>query len=68
MNVGAANRRLGCFDNVGRVVMNGKSADELMALREEDETRLAAEFEAANCRKLSFKCRAKMDTFGETQR
>ncbi|KAJ9156512.1 Replication protein A subunit [Pleurostoma richardsiae] len=58
---------LSCFDEVGRIVM-GKSADELMALRDEDETRLAAEFEAANCRKLSFRCRAKMDTFGDTQR
>lgn len=58
---------LSCFDDVGRVIM-GKSADELMALKEEDETRFAAEFEAANCTKLSFRCRAKMDTFQDTPR
>lgn len=60
---------LSCFDDVGRIVMGGKSADELMELRANDEdARLTAEFEAANCRKLSFRVRAKMDTFGDTQR
>lgn len=60
---------LSCFDDTGRTVMNGKSADELMELRDSGEdTKLAAEFEAANCRKLNFRCRAKMDTFGDTQR
>jgi replication factor A1 len=60
---------LSCFDDVGRAVMGGKSADDLMAMREnEDEASLTAEFEAANCRKLSFRVRAKMDTFGDTQR
>jgi len=59
---------LSCFDDVGRIVMGGKSADDLMAIRDEDETRLAAEFEAANCRKWAFRCRAKMDTFGDAQR
>ncbi|KAK1995464.1 replication factor-a protein 1 [Colletotrichum falcatum] len=58
---------LSCFDDVGRVVM-GMSADQLMALREEDETKMAQAFEEANCRKLNFRCRAKMDTFGESQR
>ncbi|KAF3761125.1 replication factor-a protein [Cryphonectria parasitica EP155] len=58
---------LSCFDDVGRVIM-GRSADELMALRDEDETQFAAEFEAANCKKLSFRCRAKMDTFQDTPR
>lgn len=59
---------LSVFDDVGRIIMNGKSADELMALKEEDEARLAAEFDAANCTKLGFRCRAKMDTFQDTQR
>lgn len=59
---------LSCFNEVGQIVMGGKSADELMALKEEDETKLATAFEEANCRKLSFRCRAKMDTFGDTQR
>ncbi|GKT50340.1 replication factor A protein 2 [Colletotrichum spaethianum] len=58
---------LSCFDDVGRVVM-GMTADELMALREEDDTKMAQAFEEANCRKLNFRCRAKMDTFGESQR
>ncbi|KAL0942486.1 putative replication factor-a protein 1 [Colletotrichum truncatum] len=58
---------LSCFDDVGRIVM-GMTADELMALREEDETKAAQAFEEANCRKLNFRCRAKMDTFGESQR
>ncbi|KAK3325653.1 putative RFA1 protein [Apodospora peruviana] len=59
---------LSCFDDTARTIMNGKSADELMELREMDDSRLAAEFDAANCRKLNFRCRAKMDTFGDTQR
>lgn len=59
---------LSVFDDVGKIIMNGKSADDLMALREEDETRLAAEFDAANCTKLNFRCRAKMDTFNDQQR
>lgn len=59
---------LSAFDDVGRLIMNGKSATELMALKEEDETRLAAEFDAANCTKLGFRCRAKMDSFNDQQR
>ncbi|KAF6810063.1 putative replication factor-a protein 1 [Colletotrichum plurivorum] len=58
---------LSCFDDVGRVIM-GMTADQLMALREEDDTKLALAFEQANCCKLNFRCRAKMDTFGESQR
>lgn len=59
---------LSCFDEVGRTVMAGRSADELMEMRENDETRLAQVFDEANCAKLSFRCRAKMDTFGDNQR
>lgn len=60
---------LSCFDEVARVIMNGRSADELMDMRNNDQDQqLTAEFEAANCRKLSFRVRAKMDTFGDTQR
>ncbi|GJC79404.1 replication factor A protein 1 [Colletotrichum liriopes] len=58
---------LSCFDDVGRVIM-GMTADQLMALREEDDAKMAQAFEEANCRKLNFRCRAKMDTFGESQR
>ncbi|KAI1081180.1 replication factor-A protein [Whalleya microplaca] len=58
---------LSCFDDVGRVIM-GMSADELMEIKENDEDRFPAMFEAANCTKLNFRCRAKMDTYGENQR
>ncbi|KXX81806.1 Replication factor A protein 1 [Madurella mycetomatis] len=60
---------LSCFDDTGRIIMGGKTADELMEMREQgDDVRLAAEFEAANCKKLSFRCRAKLDTYGDQQR
>ncbi|KAF3357892.1 hypothetical protein VD0004_g9366 [Verticillium dahliae] len=59
---------LSCFDEVGRSIM-GMSADQLMELKEGgDEATLANAFEAANCKKLAFRCSAKMDTFGESQR
>jgi replication factor A1 len=58
---------LSCFDDVGRIVM-GMSADELMEIKENDEDRVPAIFEAANCSKLNFRCRAKMDVYGENQR
>lgn len=59
---------LTCFDEVARVIMGGKSADEMMALKETDEAKAAAEFEAANCAKYNFRCRGKMDTYGEQSR
>jgi replication factor A1 len=55
------------FDDTARIIM-GKSADEMMALREEDEARMVAAFEAANCHKFVFRCRAKMDMYGDTPR
>ncbi|CAJ2502861.1 Uu.00g102550.m01.CDS01 [Anthostomella pinea] len=58
---------LSCFDDVGQIVM-GMKADEVMEIKENDEDRVPAIFEAANCSKLSFRCRAKMDTYGENQR
>ncbi|KAK3945878.1 hypothetical protein QBC46DRAFT_62197 [Diplogelasinospora grovesii] len=60
---------LSCFDETAKIIMNGKSADDLMEIRETgDDGRMAAEFEQATCRKLNFRCRAKMDTFGDQQR
>lgn len=59
---------LSVFDDVGKIIMGGKSADELMALKEEDETKFAAAFDEANCTSLSFRCRAKMDTWQDTPR
>ena len=58
---------LSCFDETGRILM-GKSADELMELKETDEKRLSDVFSEANCRTWNWKCRAKMDTFQEAQR
>ncbi|KAI1762025.1 replication factor-a protein [Hypoxylon sp. FL1150] len=58
---------LSCFDDVGRIIM-GMSADELMEIKENDEDRFPAIFDAANCTKLNFRCRAKMDMYGENQR
>ncbi|KAI1332899.1 replication factor-A protein [Xylariaceae sp. FL0255] len=58
---------LSCFDEVGAIVM-GMSANDLMQIKENEEDRFAAIFEQANCSKLSFRCRAKMDTFGENPR
>lgn len=59
---------LSVFDDVGKIIMGGKSADELMALKEEDDTKFAAAFDEANCTSLSFRCRAKMDTWQDTPR
>ncbi|KAH8670992.1 hypothetical protein BX600DRAFT_480370 [Xylariales sp. PMI_506] len=58
---------LSCFDDVGRIVM-GMTANEAMELRESDESAVAAAFEKANCTKLNFRCRAKLDTYGDNQR
>ncbi|KAH8194655.1 hypothetical protein TruAng_011173 [Truncatella angustata] len=58
---------LSCFDETGRQIM-GMSADEAMELKDNDETALASVFEQANCAKLLFRVRAKMDTYGDNQR
>ncbi|KAK7427832.1 Replication factor A protein 1 [Neonectria magnoliae] len=58
---------LSCFDDTGRIIM-GQSANELMELKENDEAKFMLAFEMANCKKLNFRCRAKMDNFGETQK
>ncbi|KAK4190653.1 hypothetical protein QBC35DRAFT_377489 [Podospora australis] len=59
---------LSCFDDMGKVILGGKSADEMNELKEADDPRFAAEFEAAICKKMTFRCRAKMDSFGDTPR
>ncbi|KAK3181146.1 Replication factor A protein 1 [Lecanicillium sp. MT-2017a] len=58
---------LSCFDDTGRTIV-GMSADDLMELKENDDTKFMAVFEAVNCKKLQFRCRAKMDNYGEAQR
>ncbi|KAJ5101467.1 Nucleic acid-binding OB-fold-containing protein [Penicillium alfredii] len=58
---------LSCFDDTGRLVM-GTSADHLMQLRDEDPTGFDEAFQEANCQTWNFRCRAKIDNFGEQQR
>lgn len=58
---------LSCFDDVGKLIM-GTSADNLMQLRQEEDPALGEVFQDANCRTWSFRCRAKIDNFGDQQR
>ncbi|KAE8334163.1 hypothetical protein BDV24DRAFT_146312 [Aspergillus arachidicola] len=58
---------LSCFDEVGRYMM-GTSADQLMELRQNDEKAAGDIFQDANCRTWNFRCRAKIDNFGDQQR
>ncbi|RPB29585.1 replication factor A 1, rfa1 [Terfezia boudieri ATCC MYA-4762] len=60
---------LSCFDDVGRMIM-GMSADELEALRggEEKTNDYLAAFAEAVGKTYIFRCRAKMDSYGEQQR
>lgn len=58
---------LSCFDDVGRLIM-GKSANEMMELKENDDPAFETAFDEATLKKLNFRCRAKMDNFGEAQR
>jgi replication factor A1 len=56
-----------CFDETGRMII-GKTADELMEIKEVDEKRLAEIFSEANCKTWNWKCKAKLDSFQEQQR
>lgn len=58
---------LSCFDDVGRAIM-GTSADNLMELRQNDDKADGEIFQDANCRTWNFRCRAKIDHFGDQQR
>ncbi|OOF90747.1 hypothetical protein ASPCADRAFT_211662 [Aspergillus carbonarius ITEM 5010] len=58
---------LSCFDDVGRLMM-GTSANQLMELLQTDEKAAGDVFQDANCRTWNFRCRAKIDHFGEQQR
>lgn len=58
---------LSSFDDVGRLIM-GMSADQLMEARQNDEKAAGEIFQNANCRTWNFRCRAKLDTFGDQQR
>jgi len=59
---------LSCFDEVG-VQMMGMSANELMEIKEGgDDRRVADAFQDAMCKTFNFRCKAKMDSFQDTQR
>ncbi|OJJ35743.1 hypothetical protein ASPWEDRAFT_109991 [Aspergillus wentii DTO 134E9] len=58
---------LSCFDDVGRLMM-GISADQLMEIRQSDDKAAGEVFQEANCRTWNFRCRAKIDHFGDQQR
>merc|ERR1712230_147882 len=55
------------YPETGRQMM-GKSADELMEIKEVDEKALTEIFSDANCRTWNWKCKAKLDNFQEQQR
>ena len=58
---------LSTFDEVGRSLI-GIPANELTELKENDEKVFTEKIAQANCRSWVFRCRAKMDSFQETQR
>ncbi|KAK3309091.1 uncharacterized protein B0T15DRAFT_566003 [Chaetomium strumarium] len=63
------NLSLSCFDDSARVIMGGKTADELMEMQAiGDNEAVHKAFEAANCRKWAFRCRAKMETYSDQPR
>jgi replication factor A1 len=63
------NLLLSCFDDSARVIMGGKTADELMEMQAiGDKEAVDKAFEAANCRKWAFRCRAKMETYSDQPR
>jgi replication factor A1 len=59
---------LSCFDDSARIIMGGRSADDLMEMQQREDGSFAEAFDAANCRKLMFRCRARMDTYGDQPR
>ncbi|OJJ42023.1 hypothetical protein ASPZODRAFT_126218 [Penicilliopsis zonata CBS 506.65] len=58
---------LSCFDDVGRSIM-GTTADQLMDICQNDEKKASELFYQANCRTWNFRCKAKIDHFGDQQR
>lgn len=58
---------LNSFDEGGRLIM-GLPADELTEIRENDDKAAGDIFQNANCRAWNFRCRARLDTFGDQQR
>ncbi|CCJ28324.1 unnamed protein product [Pneumocystis jirovecii] len=53
---------LSCFDDVGRLII-GKSADDIVQMREENEQAALNIFHEANCKSYVFRVRAKQDSY-----
>lgn len=53
---------LSCFDDVGRQII-GKSADDIVQLKEENEQAALNIFHEANCKSYIFRVRAKQDSY-----
>ncbi|KAF2455333.1 hypothetical protein BDY21DRAFT_380847 [Lineolata rhizophorae] len=58
---------LSCFDDAGRKIM-GTSANELVELKDADDPHFVEACGQATGRAYVFRCRGKMDTFGDQQR
>jgi replication factor A1 len=57
-----------CFNETGLQIM-GMNANDLMAMREENEDKkVQGVFEDATCKTYNFRCKAKMDNFQDQQR
>ncbi|KAJ4517178.1 Replication factor A protein 1 [Exophiala dermatitidis] len=56
-----------CFDDTGRLLL-GRTADELMAIKDEDQKQVEEIFSEANYKTWNWKCKARLDNFQEQQR
>lgn len=59
---------LSCFDDTGKLMMGGTTADQLTEMRLSDDKAAGELFQEANCRTWNFRCRAQIDHFGDQQR
>ena len=66
---------LNCFDDVGRIIMLGRSADEVQGIKEQHQINdlqkcpeLEKCFTDALCQTFVFRCRAKQDTYNDVAR
>ncbi|KAF2753828.1 subunit of heterotrimeric replication factor [Pseudovirgaria hyperparasitica] len=55
------------FDDAGRLIM-GMDANELMEIKNEDESKVAELLQDATCKTYNFSVRARMDTYNDQQR
>ena len=53
---------LSCFDDAGRMIM-GITANELMQIKDDDDTKFMNAMQEATCKTFNFRVRARMETF-----